>query len=299
MLATRIATGGGNPRNVARSASSDDAVTQPTRLEKRPERILETVDQARVRQILRDRERVLPNLRGDRRIAELRDRLVEVREVLLERDVVDVGLEVAAVGAAQQELHRLRPGRLDVAAAQHAPRNGLRVVAEEALPDLLERSIGVLRAVGVHRVARLVGQLEVVAARLRAELALAAVEELGPARLVEPVAGVERDVDAQAVPVCGGEEALGELAPLAVAERDVVLEGAVAEVDRPLRRSHARREELGIPARVRDADYRRPRQPLAVEPQGLLGRELRDEEIDADLLAEPHLLGEALVLVPD
>jgi hypothetical protein len=35
MFATRIATGGGSPRKVARSASSNDAVTQPTRLEER------------------------------------------------------------------------------------------------------------------------------------------------------------------------------------------------------------------------------------------------------------------------
>src|SRR5436305_12239477 len=103
MLATRIATGQGNPRNVARSASSDDAVTQPTRLEERPERILEAVDQARIGQLPRDLERVLAHTRRYRRVAELRDCPVEVREILLDRHVVDVGLEVAAVHAAEQE----------------------------------------------------------------------------------------------------------------------------------------------------------------------------------------------------
>src|SRR5919202_1292305 len=232
MFATRIATGGGNPRKVARSASSDEAVTQPTRLEERRKRILEAVDQARVRELPGDLERVLADPPGHRRVAELRDRLVEVREVLLDRHVVHVGLEVAAVDAAQEELHRLRPGRLDVAAAQDTTWHRRGVVAEEAHPDLLERRVRVLGAVGVHRVPTLVGELEVVAAGLGAELALAAVEELGPARLIEPVARVERDVDAQAVAVRRGGEPLRELAPLPVPERDVVLEGAVAEVDR-------------------------------------------------------------------
>src|SRR5207249_2469551 len=147
-------------------------------------------------------------------VAELRDRLVEVREVLLERDVVDVGLEVAAVGAAQEELHGLRPPGLDVAAGEHAAGHGVRVVAEEALPDVLEGRLRPLGDVGAHRLARLVGELEVVAAGLGAELALAAVQELRPAGLVEPVARVERDVDAQAEAVGGLEEALRELAPL-------------------------------------------------------------------------------------
>src|SRR2546423_8445159 len=110
MFATRIATGGGSPRKVARSASSEDAVTQPTRLEERRQGIVEAVDQARIGQLLRDLERVLPQSRRDFRVPELRDRLVEDPEVLLHPHVVDVRREVAAVDAAEQELHRLRPG---------------------------------------------------------------------------------------------------------------------------------------------------------------------------------------------
>src|SRR5712691_7109601 len=132
-------------------------------------------------------------------------------------NLVYVRLKIAAVLPLEQDLERLRPGRLDDPPRERAARDRIRVTAEEALVDLLERRAGPLLEVGAHPRRRLVGQLEVVPAGLRAELALAAVQELGPSLLAEAGARVERDVDREAVLPGGVQEALGELAPLLVA----------------------------------------------------------------------------------
>src|SRR5439155_20858750 len=287
MFATRIATGGGSALNVTRSPPSDPDVAQPTRrraLEKRGQGIVEAVDQLGVRQVFDDVERVLANLATVRLVAELCDRFAEVREVLAYRDVVHVRLEIAAIASFEQNLCCQRPGRLDVPAAEDASADGGTVVAEEPLPDVVERRVRVLGHVRAHRVPSRIRQLEEIAARLCSELALAPVEERCPAWLVEPVSGRQGDVEPQLVRV--GGDPLRQLTALAMAKSHLVLEGAIAEVDRALLGRNTGAVEVGIPAGVRDPDDDRPGQPFAIEVQRLLRRELRHEQVDAEVVAK-------------
>src|SRR5439155_14049172 len=131
---------------------------------------------------------------------------------------VDVRLEVASVGALEQDLRSFRPRRLDVPPREIAARHGVRVVPEEAVPHIPERRLRMLREVRVHRLARSVRELEVVATGLRPELPLALVEEGRPARFVEAVGGVQGKVDPEPVFLRSLPEPVSELAPLAMPE---------------------------------------------------------------------------------
>src|SRR5205085_12704629 len=111
-----------------------DEVTQPMRLEERPERIVEAVDQLGIRELVGQLEGTRANPGAKRLVPKLHERLVEVGEVLAQRDVVDVGLEIPAVGALEEEMDGLRPRRLDVPPGENSAGHGIAVVAEEALP---------------------------------------------------------------------------------------------------------------------------------------------------------------------
>src|SRR5262249_18069466 len=156
------------------------------------------------------------------------------REVLGDLDVVLARSEVAAVVALEQQLDGARSGGLDDAPGERPAGDALRSLGEEAGEHLLVRRTPMGLDPGPDPLAGLVGQLEEVAAGLGAELAAAAVEEGGPAGLVEAVGGIQRDVRTEPARRGRLREALGDLAPLVVAEVDRAAVRAVAEVDRAL-----------------------------------------------------------------
>src|SRR5207248_8114262 len=120
-------------------------------------------------------ERPLDDLLPVRSVTKSLDRLVEVRQVLLDSDVVGLRLEDAVVVACEEELARLRPDRLEVPRRERFSGDVVDGrTCEETRVQRLEARLRVLLLERLGGRQQRALPIEVIGARLRADRALAA-----------------------------------------------------------------------------------------------------------------------------
>src|SRR5438874_219038 len=222
------------------------------------------------------------------------DRVVDIREIFSNGDVMLVSFQNTVVVPFEQELARLGPDRLEVARRDAFPGNAARQPAVKPAINLVERGGPVLvQIISARPVEHPSALVEVIGAGFGADQRLAAIEKQVPFLARQAALS---DVAAQATRRSVPLEPVDDVGAFTIAEeRPIDIPG---EADIDVARLFGREMKICRVERMRHLDNLRAGR-FAIEIASGLDRQLRANKLRARLADKADLIGKYVVFVAD
>src|SRR5947207_2560373 len=222
------------------------------------------------------------------------DRVVDIREIFSNGDVMLVRFQNTVVVPFEQELARLGPDRLEVARRDAFPGNAARQPAVKPAINLVERGGPVLvQIISARPIEHPSALVEVIGAGFGADQRLAAIEKQVPFLARQAALS---DVAAQATRRSVPLEPFDDVGAFTIAEeRPIDIPG---EADIDVARLFGREMKICRVERMRHLDNLRAGR-FAIEIASGLDRQLRANKLRARLADKADLIGKQVVFVAD